>query len=67
MVGHQHVGVQGKPMLAGSLRQTFQIKTEIAIRCENGFAIIATLNHVERFAFDKEPGQAGHTRPPISL
>jgi hypothetical protein len=60
MVGHEHIGVDGKPMLAGGALQAVQVEEVIGFGAEDRIAVDAALDDMQRLTFCKEAGQAGN-------
>jgi hypothetical protein len=57
MVGHQHIGVDGQPLLPSSLLQPAKIEAVILVCCENRFPVIAALDNVQRLTRQEKAGK----------
>ena len=60
VVGHEHIGVDGQPMLAGRALETIQEDEVIGLGAKDRVAVVAALDNVQRLIWSEEAGKAGH-------
>jgi hypothetical protein len=62
MIGHQHVGVNGKIVFASSLREPGDVLRVIRIAEEYRLTIVPALDHMQRLTLEKKPPAPRHAR-----
>ena len=60
MIGHQHIGMHGAPMVAGRPAQPVEINPVVIVVEEDGLPVVAPLHHVDRYAREEETPFARH-------
>jgi hypothetical protein len=60
MIGHQDIGMHGKPMFLACSKQAIEVEDEILFRGEGRLAVVAALDDVLDFSLCERACQAGH-------
>jgi hypothetical protein len=60
VIGHEDVGVDRAPLLAGGRPEPVQVDPVVVVVEEDGLPVVAALHHMDRHARQEEAGFARH-------